>query len=86
MDDLVQILHALMRSGEGFLLLRQFRFPVGFVLCQHFLCEIIPKKAHIGHRPQNTFQHPLIKCDFPDVVDFTGTRIVLIVGADKMIL
>ena len=86
LDDLVQILHALLRPGEGFPLLCQFRLPAGFVLRQHFLGEIIPEQAHIGQRPLNTFQNPPIKRDFPDVVDFTGTCIALIVGADKMIL
>ena len=65
---------------EGFPFLGQFRFPAGFVLRQHFLCEIISEQTHIGQRSLNTFQHPLIKRDFPDVMDLAGTRITFIVA------
>ena len=37
-------------------------------------------------RDRNTFQHPPIKRNLPDVMDLAGTRIALVIGADEMVL
>lgn len=86
LDDFVQILHTLLCPGKGFSFLYQLRFPASLVLRQHFLRKVIPEQPHIGQRSLNTFQYPFVKRDLPDIMDFTRTRIALVVGADKVIL
>ena len=86
LDDLVQILHTFLRPGEGFPLFRQFCLAAFFVLRQHFQLEILPEHTDITQCLPYGFQHNPVKHLFPDIVDFAGAGVALVIGADEMVL
>lgn len=61
--------------------------PFSFTgLRQHFQLEILPEHTDITQCLPDGFQHDPIKHLFPDIVDFAGAGVALIIGADEMVL
>ena len=85
LDKPVQILRSLLRPGECFMPFRQFCLAAFLVLRQPFQLEILPKHTDLSQCLPDGFQHDPVKHLFPDIVDFTGAGVALVVGADEMV-